>query len=617
MKDEMKNTWIKNNKIYPIIWVASCIIAMALGIQLVILNIINNQNFDTTSLLLLDRVVSIIKNNEQNEKALVDSLQEDYIIRAKTVAYIIDAKPEAEYDVKELNKIASLVSVDEIHLFNKKGILYSGTIPQYWGYGFDSGEQLAFFKPMLEDQSLTLCQNLMPNTSDGKKMMYAMTWDETGTRLVQVGIAPVRLLNELKQNEVSEVVARMPIYEGMQIFVANRDTGEIYGATDKNKIGKKLDDIGIARKDDPNDLHKGTAYIDGENHKVSFRFSGPYTIGVAWSAAATNQNNAMALTLVGGYLGLAALIIIYMLVKMLKARQERDNQFSILLSMSKVYQSMHLIDLKEDTYVDYSAYTQFSKKRNIMPGAARWLYRFMDQQTADEDKVMVRQFVELSTVAKRIRSKKSISLDYMTANGLWFRVSFVVIRRYSSGDLSTLLLITRNIDSEKRKEESLLYASHTDELTQCRNRRAYLEDVQTTLAMHMPFVYVAMDVNGLKQVNDTIGHEGGDELLKGAASCMKQCFGSYGKVYRMGGDEFAAILAVDKERLKDIQRDFKETTSRWSGRLVSTLRVACGYVYSQDVSWTSMEDIERIGDQRMYAEKETYYSRAENNRRKR
>ncbi|WP_432642462.1 GGDEF domain-containing protein [Acidaminococcus sp.] len=617
MKDEIKDTWIKNNKIYPIIWVASCIIAMALGIQLVILNIINNQNFDTTSLLLLDRIVNIIENNEQNEKALVDSLQEDYVIRAKTVAYIIDAKPEAEYDVKELNKIASLVSVDEIHLFNQKGFLYSGTIPKYWGYSFDSGEQLTFFKPMLEDKSLTLCQDLMPNTSDEKKMMYAMTWDETGTRLVEVGIAPVRLLDELKQNEVSEVVARMPIYEGMQIFVANRDTGEIYGATDKEKIGKKLDDIGIARKDDPNELHKGTAYIDGENHKVSFRFSGPYTIGVAWSAAATNQNNAMALTLVGGYLGLAALIIIYMLVKMLKARQERDNQFGILLSMSKVYQSMHLIDLKEDTYVDYSAYTQFSKKRNIMPGAARWLYRFMNQQTSDEDKVMVRQFVELSTVAKRIHSKKSISLDYMTANGLWFRVSFVVIRRYSSGDLSTLLLITRNIDSEKRKEESLLYASHTDELTQCRNRRAYLEDVQTTLAMHMPFVYVAMDVNGLKQVNDTIGHEGGDELLKGAASCMKQCFGSYGKVYRMGGDEFAAILIIDKDRLKNVQRDFKETINRWTGQLVSTLHVACGYVYSQDVSWTSMEDIERIGDQRMYAEKEAYYSQAENNRRKR
>ena len=617
MKHKIRNIYGKNRKLYVVIGVVSFIIAMALGIQLIILNTINNRNFDNTSLLLLDRVVNVIENNGQNEKALIDSLKEDYVVRAKTVAYIIDAKPEAEHDMKELNKIASLVSVDEIHLFNKKGVIYSGTIPKYWGYSFDSGEQIGFFKPMLENQSLTLCQDVMPNTSEGKKMMYAMTWDESGTRLIQVGIAPVRLLRELKQNEISEVVSRMPIYEGMKIFVANRETGEIYGATDQDKVGKKLDDIGIIRKNDSSNLHKGTAYIDGEKYKLSFRFSGPYTVGVAWSAAATTKNNAMALAVVGGYLVLAALIIVYMLFKVLKTREERDNQFDILLSMSKIYQSMHLIDLKQDTYVDYSAYTKLPKKRVAMPDAERWLYRFMDFQTADEDKKVVQQFVDLSTIAERICRKKIISLDYMTTENRWFRASFVVIKRRFSGGLSTLLLTIRDVDSEKRKEESLLYASHTDELTQCRNRRAYLEDVQMTLAMHIPFVYVSMDVNGLKLVNDTCGHEAGDELLKGAAFCMKQCFGSYGKVYRMGGDEFVAILMVDKERLKYIRRDFEETMNKWTGRLVSQIHVACGYVYSQDVDWKSMKDIERIGDQRMYADKEAYYSRPENNRRKR
>lgn len=612
MKRRIRNIYRKNQKTYIVIGVVSCIIAMALGIQLIILNTINNRNFDNTSLLLLDRVVNVIESNELSEKELIDSLKEDYIVRAKTVAYIIDAKPEAEHSVEELNKIAALVSVDEIHIFNKKGVIYSGTIPKYWGYTLDSGTQIAFFKPMLTDYSLTLCQDVAPNTSERKKMMYAMTWDETGTRLVEVGIAPVRLLNELKQNEISEVVSRMPIYEGMQLFVANRETGEIYGATDKAKIGKKLDDIGIIRKNDPNDLHKGTAYIDGEENKISFRFSGPYTIGVAWSAAATARSNALALIVVGSYLLLAALIIIYMLVKILKTREERDNQFDILLSMSRIYQSMHLFDLKQDTYVDYSAYSPLPKKRIAMPDARRRLYRFMERQTADEDKAMVRRFVDLSTIAERIRHKRIISLDYMTTKNRWFRASFVVIKRRFSGDLSTLLLAIRDIDSEKRKEESLLYASHTDELTQCRNRRAYLEDVQMTLAMGLPFVYVSMDVNGLKKVNDTIGHEAGDELLKGAAFCMKQCFGSYGKVYRMGGDEFAAILIVDKERLQYIRQDFKETLSKWTGSLVSRIHVACGYVYSQDVAWKTMKDIERIGDQRMYADKKAYYSLIEN-----
>ena len=49
-----------------------------------------------------------------------------------------------------------------------------------------------------------------------------------------------------------------------------------------------------------------------------------------------------------------------------------------------------------------------------------------------------------------------------------------------------------------------------------------------------------MDVNRLKIVNDSQGHAAGDELLQGAASCMKKCFDSCGKVYRTGGDEFIA-----------------------------------------------------------------------------
>ena len=160
---------------------------MALVLQAVILNFINTRNFNRTSQVLLDQVSNVIEKNKASEDDLIDSLKEDYMVRAKAVAYIVDARPEVEDDVDELRKIATLISVDEVHLFNTDGEIYAGTNPEYYGYNFDSGEQMAYFKPMLDDKTLTMCQDVTPNTSEGKNMMYAITWNDDGTKMIHVG----------------------------------------------------------------------------------------------------------------------------------------------------------------------------------------------------------------------------------------------------------------------------------------------------------------------------------------------------------------------------------------------------------------------------------------------
>lgn len=85
------------------------------------------------------------------------------------------------------------------------------------------------------------------------------------------------------------------------------------------------------------------------------------------------------------------------------------------------------------------------------------------------------------------------------------------------------------------------------------------------------FVYASIDVNGLKVVNDEIGHAAGDELIKGAADCMTKAFASYGKVYRTGGDEFVSIFFASIKQLEAIKEDLERIVERWSGELISTL----------------------------------------------
>ncbi len=57
------------------------------------------------------------------------------------------------------------------------------------------------------------------------------------------------------------------------------------------------------------------------------------------------------------------------------------------------------------------------------------------------------------------------------------------------------------------------------------------------LDLNTEWAYISLDLNGLKQANDSLGHSAGDELICAASNCMKFAFTSYGKIYRIGGDE--------------------------------------------------------------------------------
>ena len=432
------------------------IVAIALILETCILRYVNEKNAQTTSNVLLDRVIAVLDKNESSEERFVKSLKDDYIVRAKAISYIVDAKPEVEYDIDELQKIASLMSVDEIHLIDETGTIYSGSIPKYFGYSFDSGEQMAFFKQMLNNNDLTLCQDVTPNTAEAKEMMYAITWNESKTHMVQVGITPKRLLKELKQNQISNVVADMPVYKGMEIYVVNSKTKIIEGATDKNKIGKKI-------------------LTSNKNYQYVTRKHGNYNVSVSISESMFSQNNIVAILIVGIYLTLASCLLVLMLSRVLK---------------------------------------------------------------------------------------------------------------------------------EKYEKEKYMYTSNTDELTKCFNRRAYDSDMQK------------LDLNGLKKANDTLGHSAGDELICAAANCMKFAFASYGKIYRIGGDEFVVWIQESVSNIDSILQVFDATISDWHGKYSNSISVSYGVVKSSEQSFDSIHSVSKLADERMYQNKKEYYTTSGNDRRR-
>ena len=326
-EQQYKQRLPRNRRMKLLVAVVILSLLLLLGIEMLAMTLNNRQQAQRTSVVLINQLENVLISNERKETTFRESLKENYISKAKAVSYILDHSPETKEDLSELIRIAYLMSIDEIHIFDESGTIIGGTIPIYYGYSFDSGEQMGYFKPMLADKALSMCQDVTPNTAEGKPMMYAICWNDAGDRMIQIGIRPLRLLEELRTNEISEVIAGMPAYDGIEILVADRDTRQIVGATIPQHIGQTLDGIGV-------DLNG--AVTDGETiQRINaggrpkyyvFKEYGDYILAVVQEVAHVNQDIPLILLSLGLYLAVSVVLIACLVRRMmLQLLNERKN----------------------------------------------------------------------------------------------------------------------------------------------------------------------------------------------------------------------------------------------------------------------------------------------------
>ena len=597
-----------NNK--RVIVTIAIVVALAVGFNIAILVSLNDRNANNTLDVVLNQVVSRLERNYREENRLVSSLKEEYIVKAQTVSYILDQKPELKDNLLELLIIAGKMGIDEIHLFNDEGVIFGGTLPEYYGVSFGDGEQISYFMPMLSDKYLTMCQDVTPNTAEGRNMMYAITWNSSHDYMVQIGIEPKRLFEELKRNELSTVISAMPAYEGIEIFVADKITGDIGGATNKNYIGKSIKALGIEISDSSMTKSMGISNVrNGYKHFYRYKQWGDYIVIISYSTEKDLGNFFVYMLMMVIYLSLASIVIYVMVGKIAKTIRERNDQLSILVSMSEVYYSMHLIDLEENTVKEYAASDTVREVVNKTDGADEMMRKIISETVCPEYLDAVLEFTDLHTLADRMVGRKIITEEFNGNQFGWCRASFITIEADENDRPRKVIFVTRDIDKDKQKEEQLIIKSHTDGLTGLFNRRAYEDHVRTYgyTITEENLVYLSMDVNGLKKVNDTMGHAVGDELLIGAAECMKRCLSSYGRIYRVGGDEFAGIIFASRLELKNVIDDFNRAVASWRGDNLKSLSISVGYVPVSEMEERTIEALAKEADRRMYENKEKHY----------
>jgi len=115
-----------------------------------------------------------------------------------------------------------------------------------------------------------------------------------------------------------------------------------------------------------------------------------------------------------------------------------------------------------------------------------------------------------------------------------------------SGEIERFVAIARNITEKKRFEQRMDYLAHHDVLTDLPNRLLMGHKLSRCLAQASRrgnrAAVLFVDLNGFKQVNDTMGHAAGDTLLRAVAKRLKECCGDGDSLARMGGDEFIVVL---------------------------------------------------------------------------
>lgn len=182
-----------------------------------------------------------------------------------------------------------------------------------------------------------------------------------------------------------------------------------------------------------------------------------------------------------------------------------------------------------------------------------------------------------------------------------------ILSAYNMPDTPAKLSLLKNVAlsfnmfcHNRKTYHAMKEQGEKDVLTGLYNRNRYERDLPEYLhRYHTSLACLYLDVNGLHEMNNSKGHEAGDDMLKAVAQQLQDKFGSQG-TYRIGGDEFL-VLCVDTE---------EETVLRRMAEIEMSLEkeqfhVSAGCQWQRKVS--SMEELVKAAEKKMYAAKQEYY----------
>ncbi|MCR5586612.1 MAG: diguanylate cyclase [Lachnospiraceae bacterium] len=207
-----------------------------------------------------------------------------------------------------------------------------------------------------------------------------------------------------------------------------------------------------------------------------------------------------------------------------------------------------------------------------------------------------------------------IALICYVLNLEWMLFVALALTFFAFAVIDYLLLNLFGALEDNKKFDEVKEIAYHDNLTNAENRRAYDEYINflneriKTGEIDETLSTIMMDVNGLKKVNDLLGHAAGDEIIIGAAECISKVFGEYGRCFRTGGDEFVVIAPMEHEFFLRKYEELEKELSVWKGVHVEGISISVGKADRGEFPHYKIEKLLNIADKRMYENKQHYYA---------
>lgn len=240
--------------------------------------------------------------------------------------------------------------------------------------------------------------------------------------------------------------------------------------------------------------------------------------------------------------------------------------------------------------------------------------RFFENQKSYYIEDVTREISKTSPIYSSFISQKIHSIilvpfvDNHQIKGV-FAVDNPKQNHYQKDFLESLCFFIETAMTREKEKKHLQNLSYVDSLTYAQNRNHFNEYLKKNRCKELHFVGVIyLDLNGLKEINDKMGHLAGDTLIISASYVLQEIFAD--NSYRIGGDEF---VVIEQDVLEsEFYSKYEMLLKRMKELEIS---VATGYIWKERC--LNLSEILQEADQKMYEDKKRYYSIAQNDRRRR